>query len=312
VLHMISMDNENGIETCLLSRSAESDASSPVIVEYESVGGLQNKKRVIEQNFPGIVFEGVVCLTGTVNLDCSKDSVAKNYLITAGQMFLGAFEKSSFHSMRATGEGAGILHLFYPYDILYATAGGDGLLPAPESIAMKALFSGMVLELYPAMNRIISAIYSSFQRNRHEKLFVAARALELLHLFFSIGFSETRPHFSNQDRKAIQESVFIIENNLESPPCLIDLARHVGMSVSKFKMLFPKAYGMTPYEYLRKKRMEKAMYLLRHKKMNVTEVAMEVGYSSLSHFAKVFLNEHKIKPSHVQKKLSNLLVRKRT
>jgi AraC-like DNA-binding protein len=45
---------------------------------------------------------------------------------------------------------------------------------------------------------------------------------------------------------------------------------------------------MTIPQYLRQIRMERAAELLLGGRHNVTEVAMEVGYSSLSHFSKAF------------------------
>ena len=45
---------------------------------------------------------------------------------------------------------------------------------------------------------------------------------------------------------------------------------------------------MTIPQYVRRLRMERAAELLLTGKHNVTEAAMEVGYSSLSHFSKAF------------------------
>ena len=45
---------------------------------------------------------------------------------------------------------------------------------------------------------------------------------------------------------------------------------------------------MTIPQYLRKLRMERAAELFRSGKYNVTEAAMEVGYSSFSHFSQSF------------------------
>ena len=46
--------------------------------------------------------------------------------------------------------------------------------------------------------------------------------------------------------------------------------------------------GKTISQYLRQLRMEKAAELLRAGKLNVTQVAMEVGYASSSHFSTAF------------------------
>lgn len=45
---------------------------------------------------------------------------------------------------------------------------------------------------------------------------------------------------------------------------------------------------MTIQQYARQVRMERAAELLRTGKCNVTEAALEVGYSSLSHFRSAF------------------------
>ncbi len=132
-------------------------------------------------------------------------------------------------------------------------------------------------------------------------MYLTLKALELLWLFFSSDFSKIEKNINSNDLIAIRKSVVILKDNMESPPCLNELAKEVGMSASKFKVLFPRIYGMPPYEYLRQKKMEKAMSLLLNSEMNVTEVAMEVGYSSLSHFSKAFFKAYKIKPSRVRK-----------
>ena len=45
---------------------------------------------------------------------------------------------------------------------------------------------------------------------------------------------------------------------------------------------------MTIPQYTRQLRMERAAELLKSGKFNVTEAALEVGYSSLSHFSQAF------------------------
>jgi AraC-like DNA-binding protein len=49
-----------------------------------------------------------------------------------------------------------------------------------------------------------------------------------------------------------------------------------------------RAYGPDNLRYLRNLRLERAAELLRSGRSNVTEAALAVGYSSLSHFSKAF------------------------
>ena len=52
--------------------------------------------------------------------------------------------------------------------------------------------------------------------------------------------------------------------------------------------VFSNQTGQTMTQHLRQLRMERAAELLKSREYNVTEVALEVGYSSLSHFSAAF------------------------
>jgi AraC-like DNA-binding protein len=75
---------------------------------------------------------------------------------------------------------------------------------------------------------------------------------------------------------------------LASPPDLEEIGRLVGCSPFHLSRTFSKEMRMTIPQYLRRLRMERAAELLQTGKFNVTEAALEVGYSSLSHFSLAF------------------------
>ena len=62
----------------------------------------------------------------------------------------------------------------------------------------------------------------------------------------------------------------------------------MGCSPFYLSRTFSKETGQTIPQYLRQLRMEKSAELLRTGRYNVTEVALEVGYNSLSHFSQTF------------------------
>jgi len=76
--------------------------------------------------------------------------------------------------------------------------------------------------------------------------------------------------------------------DLENPPSLAELGREVGCSPFYLSRIFSEQTGLTISRYLRNLRLERASELLRSGRCNVTEAAMAVGYSSLSHFSKAF------------------------
>lgn len=69
------------------------------------------------------------------------------------------------------------------------------------------------------------------------------------------------------------------------------LARHVGCAPHYLSRLFSQHSGKTLRQKLREIRVNRAAELLRSGRCNVTEAALEVGYSSVSHFTKAFLAE---------------------
>ncbi len=65
-------------------------------------------------------------------------------------------------------------------------------------------------------------------------------------------------------------------------------AREACLSSFHFHRLFTSAFGETPHEYLTRLRMEHAKRLLALGEMSVTEICMEIGYSSLGSFSHKF------------------------
>ncbi|MBB5934913.1 transcriptional regulator GlxA family with amidase domain [Streptomyces zagrosensis] len=68
-------------------------------------------------------------------------------------------------------------------------------------------------------------------------------------------------------------------------PALAEIA-HV--SPAHFARTFRATFGETPHRYLQRRRVERAMFLLRETDRSVTDVCCEVGFSSLGSFSRTF------------------------
>ncbi len=66
------------------------------------------------------------------------------------------------------------------------------------------------------------------------------------------------------------------------------LARIALMSPAHFSREFRATFGETPHRYLQRRRIERAMMLLRESDRSVTDTAFEVGFESLSTFSRTF------------------------
>ncbi len=89
-------------------------------------------------------------------------------------------------------------------------------------------------------------------------------------------------------RERVARVISLIREHLVEPLSLEQISKSVGCSAFHLSRTFSKETGMSIPQYLRKVRMEKAAELLSSGKCNVTEAALEVGYSSLSHFSQAF------------------------
>ncbi|TQN44317.1 AraC-like DNA-binding protein [Blastococcus colisei] len=66
------------------------------------------------------------------------------------------------------------------------------------------------------------------------------------------------------------------------------LARIAHVSEAHFIRTFRATFGETPNRYLQRRRVERAMFLLRSGERSVTDICMDVGFSSLGTFSRVF------------------------
>ena len=66
------------------------------------------------------------------------------------------------------------------------------------------------------------------------------------------------------------------------------LARIAHVSEAHFIRTFRATFGETPHLYLQRRRIERAMFLLRSTDHSVTEICMNVGFASLGTFSRTF------------------------
>jgi AraC-like DNA-binding protein len=66
------------------------------------------------------------------------------------------------------------------------------------------------------------------------------------------------------------------------------LAGIAHVSEAHFIRTFRATFGETPHRYLQRRRVERAMELLRCTDRTVTDICMDVGFSSLGTFSRVF------------------------
>lgn len=76
-----------------------------------------------------------------------------------------------------------------------------------------------------------------------------------------------------------------------------ELAKIACMSLSTFKRIFKKHFGISPGKWLRIQRIEKAKDLLKNTNKSISEIAFDLGYGDTASFSKAFKLTTKINPT---------------
>ena len=79
-----------------------------------------------------------------------------------------------------------------------------------------------------------------------------------------------------------------IDRDYAKPLDIRTLARIAYVSEMHFIRVFRATFGETPHRYLQRRRVERAMFLLRETDRSVTEICFDVGFASLGTFSRTF------------------------
>lgn len=172
--------------------------------------------------------------------------------------------------------------------------GDDSLHPAISKFT-EAAGRGSAISEPIRLNAEHQAMISSLRKPpvhaAAQRLWYHAKAIEIASaLFYSTPsvqelFCERQKRV-NQDR--VQKVIAILKENLAETPSLEEIGKRVACSHFHLTRIFRQEVGRSMSQYLRQLRMERAAELLREGKLKITTIAMDVGYSSPSHFSTAF------------------------
>lgn len=89
----------------------------------------------------------------------------------------------------------------------------------------------------------------------------------------------------------------LMRARLSEDICLDELAAEARLSPFHFARMFKQSVGVPPRVYLTQLRVEKACELLEWTDLPVTQIALEVGYSSNQVLARVFVKHRRMSPT---------------
>lgn len=98
---------------------------------------------------------------------------------------------------------------------------------------------------------------------------------------------------TSPDERFLQRAIEVVEQNISNSDLDIEkFSTLVGVSRMQLYRKLHALTDMTVKEFIRSIRLKRAVQLLEQNKLNVSEVAYEVGFKDLSHFRKCFKREY--------------------
>ncbi|MFP4383612.1 MAG: helix-turn-helix transcriptional regulator [Spirochaetia bacterium] len=152
----------------------------------------------------------------------------------------------------------------------------------------------------PPTSVVLEQILTCAYKGGLKRLFLEAKCMELIVLrleqLFGEGPESKKIHLNHTDIQRIHQARDIVVRRSSDPPTLQEIALAVGINSNKLKCGFKQVFGTTVFGFLRNIRLEQARILLQEGDSSVTDVALQVGYNSLSHFARLFKQTYRLSP----------------
>lgn len=166
---------------------------------------------------------------------------------------------------------------------LQVVSGGASVLPLPQTNLVKLQFfidQGVRYAVGPVRGEPWAALSESGTP------YQARSVLEAWYLALALQGHPSYHAFANQLRssESYQLLGFLLAQGSSSGK-LQDLAVRYGVSVSHFRRLCSQALGGAAKSWLREWRTARALLAMAEKPRSLTDVALEFGYASSSHFS---------------------------
>ena len=107
-------------------------------------------------------------------------------------------------------------------------------------------------------------------------------------------------------REHIEKAIDYIEENLQYELTLADCARVSGYSLYHFLRIFRDVVGLTPADYIRKRRISEISKEIMQGNRHIAPIAFQYGFNSKENFVRAFKMEHHILPTEYKEAQNSL------
>ena len=142
-------------------------------------------------------------------------------------------------------------------------------------------------------------------RGSADRLYVETLAIDMASMLLR-GYSTASTRAKGLPRGGLthnnaRQIIEYVEANLGRAVTVRELAHIAELSTHHFVRMFQKSLGLTPYQYVLERRVERAKELLRNETASLVEVGLSTGFCSQSHFTSAFHRSVGVTPAVFQR-----------
>ena len=152
----------------------------------------------------------------------------------------------------------------------------------------------LTLPLIPHEIKRLNQIFTALQS--HDSAYSKFATAAFCHLFYEYGLQYHTEQHEESYQDAIAEVIRLMNEQLESPMSVPEMASKANMSERNFRKVFKKKTGRSPKDFYTDIRMEHAFSLLRQG-YSVEKVAYLLGFSDPFYFSNAFNKHFGFRPS---------------
>lgn len=112
--------------------------------------------------------------------------------------------------------------------------------------------------------------------------------------------SLTRPAFIEKQSPLVARAMRYVGDHLFEPDVVARLAKACGASPSTLLRAFKRELGQAPLAFVRQRRLDESVLLLKAKELSIGEIATLVGYRNFAAFSQAFRARFGVRPSEVR------------
>lgn len=209
----------------------------------------------------------------------------KHFHVDAGTVRFSPADGDQHVLIGSCSPGHTFYKLLIPQRHVAYVARSEGVCPSPD---WNHSVSANDPVLTSCMERV-SCCSASCSDNSGRYLEEAARSLILQLVRKNAGGTpDWHDDASVFDSRTINHLVEHIDANLKIAPSVSDMGMRVSLSPSHFAKKFRQSTGLSLYRFINRRRIRASLEMLRNQSDSLASIALDLGFSSQSHFTRLF------------------------